>query len=281
MAESHVSGTIGLMMAERHISGTTRMMLTERHVSGTIDMKMAEGHASGMIGLMMAKRHVSGTIGLMLAKRHVSGTIGLMMAERHVSGTTGLMLTERHVSGTTGLMLAERHVSGTIDMKMAESHVLSTIGLMLLKSVHREHPLVCHTWLARTRFGHGWRACTDQYSGPSRVVPVVLATAGDLCLELSAASSFDLVTSFWTSSRRSFTRRSCTRNELVESDDRVSWSCGGCSIPRWGGNGFFRDNRRDLGPGLERTRFCRTRPSWRQGLPRPFLVGRGPLRLRR
>ncbi|RZR88537.1 hypothetical protein BHM03_00016140 [Ensete ventricosum] len=57
---------------------------------------------------------------------------------------------------------------------------------------------------------------------------------GDLCLELSAVSSFDLVTSFWTSSRRSFMRQSCTRNELVESDDRVSWSYGGCSIPSWG-----------------------------------------------
>ncbi|RWW46983.1 hypothetical protein BHE74_00047060 [Ensete ventricosum] len=49
---------------------------------------------------------------------------------------------------------------------------------------------------------------------------------GDLCLEHFATSSFDLMTSFWTSSRHSFTRRSCTRNELVESDDRVSWSCG-------------------------------------------------------
>ncbi|RWW88785.1 hypothetical protein BHE74_00002321 [Ensete ventricosum] len=44
---------------------------------------------------------------------------------------------------------------------------------------------------------------------------------GDLCLELSAASSCDLMTSFWTSSRRSFTRQSFTRNELVESDDKV------------------------------------------------------------
>ncbi|RWW85159.1 hypothetical protein BHE74_00006189 [Ensete ventricosum] len=63
---------------------------------------------------------------------------------------------------------------------------------------------------------------------------------GDLCLELSAVSSFDLVTSFWTSSKRSFMRQSCTRNELVESDDRVSWSYGGCSIPRWGLANFSR-----------------------------------------
>ncbi|RZS17964.1 hypothetical protein BHM03_00050169 [Ensete ventricosum] len=62
---------------------------------------------------------------------------------------------------------------------------------------------------------------------------------GDLCLELFTTSSFNLMTSFWTSSRCSFTRRSCTRHELVESDDRVSWSCGVCSIPRWGAADFF------------------------------------------
>ncbi|RZR89508.1 hypothetical protein BHM03_00017239 [Ensete ventricosum] len=62
---------------------------------------------------------------------------------------------------------------------------------------------------------------------------------GDLCLEFSAASSFDLVTSFCTSSRRSFIRWSCIRNELVESDDKVSGSYGACSIPRCGAVDFF------------------------------------------
>ncbi|RRT67064.1 hypothetical protein B296_00030774 [Ensete ventricosum] len=118
LAERHISSTTGLMLAERHISSTTGLMLVEMHVSGTIDMKLAKNHVSGAIGLMMAERHVSGTTGLMMAERHVLGTIGLMMAERHVSGTTRLMLAERHVSSMT--------------------------RPILLKSVHREHPSVCH-----------------------------------------------------------------------------------------------------------------------------------------
>ncbi|RRT65405.1 hypothetical protein B296_00021920 [Ensete ventricosum] len=52
------------------------------------------------------------------------------------------------------------------------------------------------------------------------------------------ASSFDLVTSLCTSSRRSFMRRSYIRNELVKSDDKVSGSCGACSIPRCGAVDF-------------------------------------------
>ncbi|RRT63784.1 hypothetical protein B296_00028384 [Ensete ventricosum] len=55
---------------------------------------------------------------------------------------------------------------------------------------------------------------------------------GDLCLGFFPSSSFDLVTSFYTSSSRLFTRRSCIRNELVESDDMVSDSRGVCSSPR-------------------------------------------------
>ncbi|RWW56925.1 hypothetical protein BHE74_00036320 [Ensete ventricosum] len=61
---------------------------------------------------------------------------------------------------------------------------------------------------------------------------------GDLCLEFSPASSFDLVTSFCTSSSRLFMHRSCTRNELVEFDDKVSGSHGVCSSPRCGAVDF-------------------------------------------
>ncbi|RRT61894.1 hypothetical protein B296_00016249 [Ensete ventricosum] len=60
----------------------------------------------------------------------------------------------------------------------------------------------------------------------------IFGAKGDLCLKFSVASSFDLVTSFCTSSRHSFTRKSCIQNELVESDDKVSRSYGACSIPR-------------------------------------------------
>ncbi|RWW57340.1 hypothetical protein BHE74_00035873 [Ensete ventricosum] len=129
-------------MAEGCALGTTDLKMAEKCVLGATELKMAKRHISGTTGLMLAKRHVLCTTGLMMAKGHVLGTIGLMMAERHVSGMTGLMLAERHVSGTTGLMLAERHVSGTIDIKMVESHASDKTILMLLKSVHREHPLV-------------------------------------------------------------------------------------------------------------------------------------------
>ncbi|RRT56252.1 hypothetical protein B296_00035441 [Ensete ventricosum] len=56
---------------------------------------------------------------------------------------------------------------------------------------------------------------------------------GEPRLELSSAS-FDFVTSFYTSSSRLFTCRSCIRSELVESDDSVSGSRGVCSTPRYG-----------------------------------------------
>ncbi|RWW15984.1 hypothetical protein GW17_00020147 [Ensete ventricosum] len=101
--------------------------------------------------------------GLMLAERHVSGTIDMKMAESHVSGTIGLMLAERHVSGTIDMKMTESHASCMIGRMMAERHISSMTRLMLLKSVHREHPP---------------RACTDLYSGLSRVVPVVLAVEG-------------------------------------------------------------------------------------------------------
>ncbi|RRT32042.1 hypothetical protein B296_00056209 [Ensete ventricosum] len=87
----------------------------------------------------------------------------------------------------------------------------------------------------------------DSKTGSLKLVEIGLSrisgVKGDLCLELSAVSSFDLVTSFWTSSRHSFMRQSCTRNELVESDDRVSWSCGGVLDPKVGASRFFQDNR--------------------------------------
>ncbi|RWW85084.1 hypothetical protein BHE74_00006270 [Ensete ventricosum] len=116
----------------------TGLMLAERHISGTIDMKMAESHVLGTIGLMLAERHVSGTIDMKMAESHVLGTIGLMLAERHVSSTIDMKMTESHASCMIGRMMAERHILGMT-------------RLMLLKSVHREHPPVCHTWPARTR----------------------------------------------------------------------------------------------------------------------------------
>ncbi|RRT48161.1 hypothetical protein B296_00050877 [Ensete ventricosum] len=65
----------------------------------------------------------------------------------------------------------------------------------------------------------------------------ICMTKGDLCLEFSPASSFDLVTSFCTSSSRLFTRRSCIRSESVEFDDKVSSSHGVCSS-RYGAVNF-------------------------------------------
>ncbi|RRT54649.1 hypothetical protein B296_00025731 [Ensete ventricosum] len=62
---------------------------------------------------------------------------------------------------------------------------------------------------------------------------------GDLYLRFSAASSYDLATSFCTSSRRSFMCTSCIQNELVKSDDKVFGSCGACSIPWCGAVDFF------------------------------------------
>ncbi|RWV92712.1 hypothetical protein GW17_00044887 [Ensete ventricosum] len=58
--------------------------------------------------------------------------------------------------------------------------------------------------------------------------------------EVLPASSFDLVTSLCTSLRRSFMRQSCIQNELVESDDKVSGSCGACSVQRCGAVEFSR-----------------------------------------
>ncbi|RZR98942.1 hypothetical protein BHM03_00028396 [Ensete ventricosum] len=81
---------------------------------------------------------------------------------------------------------------------------------------------------------------------------------GDLCLELSALHS-ELI------------GRVRRQGVLV---------LRGVLDPEVGGSGFFRDNRWGLRPGLGRTWFRGTRSSWRWGLPRHFLVGRGPLRLR-
>ncbi|RZS05164.1 hypothetical protein BHM03_00035647 [Ensete ventricosum] len=53
-------------------------------------------------------------------------------------------------------------------------------------------------------------------------------------LELSLASSFDFVTSFYISSNCLFTRRSYARSESVESNDNVSGSYGAGSTPRYG-----------------------------------------------
>ncbi|RRT79571.1 hypothetical protein B296_00010841 [Ensete ventricosum] len=104
-----------------------------------------------MIGLILVERHVSGMTGLMLAERHISGTIDMKMAESHILGTIGLMLAERHVSGTIDMKMTESHASGMIGWMMAERHISGMTRLMLLKSVHREHPSVCHTWPARTQ----------------------------------------------------------------------------------------------------------------------------------
>ncbi|RRT35382.1 hypothetical protein B296_00047008 [Ensete ventricosum] len=70
---------------------------------------------------------------------------------------------------------------------------------------------------------------------------------------------------------RRLRRVRCTRNELVESDDRVSWSYRGCSIPRWGLANFSRtiDGVSDqvsgglgsIGPGRASARGSRD-PSW-------------------
>ncbi|RWV98294.1 hypothetical protein GW17_00038866 [Ensete ventricosum] len=63
---------------------------------------------------------------------------------------------------------------------------------------------------------------------------------GDICLEFSPALSFDLVTSFCTSSSLLFTCRSCTWTESVESDDKVSGSRVVCSSPRYEAVEFSR-----------------------------------------
>ncbi|RWW51649.1 hypothetical protein BHE74_00041982 [Ensete ventricosum] len=120
-----------------------------------------------------------------------------------------------------------------------------------------------------------WRWSYHIRAGPLRVLAGIglsriSGVKGDLCLELFVNSSFDLMTSFWTSSRRSFTRRSCTQNELVESDDRVSWSCWGCSIPRWGAADFsgtidgVSGGLGSIGPGRASVGGSRD-PSWLVG----------------
>ncbi|RWW69531.1 hypothetical protein BHE74_00022858 [Ensete ventricosum] len=69
---------------------------------------------------------------------------------------------------------------------------------------------------------------------------------GEPRLELSPASSFDLATSFCTSSNCLFTHRSCTWSELVESDDNISGSCVVCSTSRYGMINFSRTIERAL-----------------------------------
>ncbi|RWV97538.1 hypothetical protein GW17_00039666 [Ensete ventricosum] len=56
---------------------------------------------------------------------------------------------------------------------------------------------------------------------------------GEPRFKLSPVSSFYLVTSFCTSSKRRFTCRSYARSESVESDDKVLGSHGVCSALRW------------------------------------------------
>ncbi|RWW41108.1 hypothetical protein BHE74_00053428 [Ensete ventricosum] len=71
-------------------------------------------------------------------------------------------------------------------------------------------------------------------------VPHPSRAKGDICLEFSPALSFDLVTSFCTSSSLLFTCRSCTWTESVESDDKVSGSRVVCSSPRYEAVEFSR-----------------------------------------
>ncbi|RRT80384.1 hypothetical protein B296_00009414 [Ensete ventricosum] len=75
----------------------------------------------------------------------------------------------------------------------------------------------------------------DSKAGNLKLIGISLScisgVKGDPCLELSPASSFDLVTSFCTSSNYLFMRRSCTQSESVESDNNVSAPMG-CAPPR-------------------------------------------------
>ncbi|RZS15030.1 hypothetical protein BHM03_00046809 [Ensete ventricosum] len=75
----------------------------------------------------------------------------------------------------------------------------------------------------------------DSKAGNLKLVGIGLSyiskAKGDLCLEFSPASSFDLVTSLCTSSSRLFTCQSCPRSESVEFDNKVSGSRG-CAPPR-------------------------------------------------
>ncbi|RZR99186.1 hypothetical protein BHM03_00028682 [Ensete ventricosum] len=77
----------------------------------------------------------------------------------------------------------------------------------------------------------------DSKAGNLKLVGIGLScisrAKGEPRLELSSAS-FDFMTSFYTSSSRLFTCRSCIRSELVESNDSVSGSHGVCSTPRYG-----------------------------------------------
>ncbi|RZS08435.1 hypothetical protein BHM03_00039408 [Ensete ventricosum] len=66
---------------------------------------------------------------------------------------------------------------------------------------------------------------------------------GEPPFELSPVSSFDLVTSFCTSSKRWFTCRSYARSESVEFDDKKSGSREMCSSSRWRETFFPRTTR--------------------------------------
>ncbi|RWW44925.1 hypothetical protein BHE74_00049282 [Ensete ventricosum] len=76
----------------------------------------------------------------------------------------------------------------------------------------------------------------DSKAGNLKLVSIGLSciskAKGDLCLEFSSASSFDLVTSLCTSSSCLFTCQSCPRSESVEFDNKVSGSRGVCSSLR-------------------------------------------------
>ncbi|RRT35020.1 hypothetical protein B296_00035875, partial [Ensete ventricosum] len=77
----------------------------------------------------------------------------------------------------------------------------------------------------------------DSMAGNLKLVDIGLScisgAKGDICLEFSPVLSFDLVTSFCTSSSLLFTCRSCTWNESIESDDKVFGSRVVCSSPRY------------------------------------------------
>ncbi|RZR92714.1 hypothetical protein BHM03_00021069 [Ensete ventricosum] len=69
-------------------------------------------------------------------------------------------------------------------------------------------------------------------SGPGSSLSCILGANGEPPLELSPSSSLDLTNSFWTSSSLWFTWHSCTLNESVESEERVSSSRVGRAEPR-------------------------------------------------
>ncbi|RZR85725.1 hypothetical protein BHM03_00012737 [Ensete ventricosum] len=84
-------------------------------------------------------------------------------------------------------------------------------------------------WKATTCSDGSKLSSYDSKAGNLKLVRISLScisgSKGDPYLELSPSSSFDLVTSFFTSSSHLFMRRSYARSESVEFDDNVSGSC--------------------------------------------------------